>query len=68
MNYSTVSEDIKYGAAGDPCPWPTEGTITITIEGENDIIVDFDQDGTGSCDNIFLVTQKKHDDVTLTFN
>ncbi len=66
--YSTVSENIKYGTFADPCPWPTEGTITITIEGEKDIIVDFDQDGTGSCDNIFLVTQKRHDDVTLTFN
>ncbi len=66
--YSTVTQDIKYGTFDDPCPWPTEGTITITIEGNRDIIVDFDQDGTASCDNIFLVSQKRHNDVTLTFN
>ncbi len=66
--YSTISENIKYGTFNDPCPWPTEGTITITIEGENNIIVDFDQDGTGACDNIFLVTQDKHNDVSLTFD
>ena len=68
LAYSTVTEDVKYGTYADPCPWPTKGTITITIADIDDIVVDFDQDGTGSCDNIFLVSQKRHDDVTVTLD
>ncbi|GEM_PF-1833818 len=64
VSYSSISEDIKYQL----CPWPKVGTINIEIDGEKDIVVNFDQDGKGACDRIILVSQKRHDDVTVTID
>lgn len=66
--YTCVAEGLKYNNAYGLCPWPVEGIITITLEGEKDIIVNFDQDGEKACDNIVLVSQKRHNDVELTLD
>ncbi len=63
VSYSTVAEDLVFGF----CPWPTKGIITVNIEGEKEITINFDQDGNAQCDNIFLVSQKRYDDVEVTF-
>jgi hypothetical protein len=61
--YSSQSENLVFGF----CSWPVEGIITVNVEGENEITVNFDQDGNASCDNIYLVSQKRHGDVRVTF-
>ena len=69
VKFSSISEGIKFGSlVTGGCSWPTEGIITITIEGEKEIVVNYDQDGTKACDNIMLVSQKRHDDVTVTLD
>jgi hypothetical protein len=61
--YSSVSDDLVFGF----CSWPVSGIMTIDVEGENQITINFDQNGSAPCDNIYLVTQKRHRDVELTF-
>jgi len=61
--YSSVSDDLVFGF----CSWPVSGIMTIDVEGENEITINFDQNGSAPCDNIYLVTQKRHRDVELTF-
>lgn len=66
--YTSIAEGLKYNNTYGLCPWPVEGIITVTVEDEKDIIINFDQDGEKSCDNIMLVSQKRHNDVEVTLD
>jgi hypothetical protein len=63
VTYSSVSENLVFGY----CSWPVSGIMTIDVEGENEITINFDQNGEAPCDNIYLVTQKRHRDVQGSF-
>jgi hypothetical protein len=63
VSYTSVSENLVFGI----CSWPVSGTIIVNMEGENEITINFDQDGNAACDNIYLVSQKRHGDVRVTF-
>lgn len=66
VSYTSETEDVKMGF--NSCGWPTEGIITMDIDGDKDIVLDFNQDGNGGCDNIIKVHQRRHDDTEISLD
>ncbi len=63
--FSTETEGLKinFFSTSGVCTFPTEGTMTINVEGEkNPVILDY---GAGGCGEI-KVSQKRHKDATIT--
>ncbi|MCF6184924.1 MAG: hypothetical protein L3J56_09970 [Bacteroidales bacterium] len=62
-HFTTETEKMKVEFfASTGCPFPTEGTMTINVDGENPITLNFDS---GTCGEI-TVSQKGHKDGTIT--
>ncbi len=62
-HFTTKTENMKINfLSSDGCPYPTDGTMTIEIDGENPVILDFNS---GTCGEI-TVSQKGHKDGTIT--
>ncbi|NOZ36345.1 MAG: hypothetical protein GXO80_13735 [Chlorobi bacterium] len=62
-HFTTTTENMKVEFfASTGCPYPTEGTMTINIDGEKPITLDF---SSGTCGEI-TVSQKGHKDGTIT--
>ena len=63
QHFTTQTENmvIEFFTSND-CPYPSEGTMTINIDGEKTITLNFDS---GTCGDI-TVTQKGHKDGTIT--
>lgn len=63
VHFTTQTEDMKivfFNTTG--CPFPSEGTMTINLDGEKPITLNFNS---GTCGEI-TVTQKGHKDGTIT--
>jgi hypothetical protein len=50
--FETNSEAVLFDRA---CVWPSSGTFTMKV-GNKETVVDFDEDGTGICNNVIKVT------------
>ncbi len=57
----TKNMEVNLFESGD-CPWPTNGTMTIKIDGEKTMTLDYD---TGTCGEV-KVSQKRHKKETIT--
>jgi len=63
VHFTTQTENMKivfFATSG--CPFPSEGTMTINLDGEKPITLDFNS---GTCGEI-TVSQKGHKDGTIT--
>ncbi len=63
-HFTTTTENMKiqfFSTNGD-CPYPTEGTMTINVDGEKAITLDF---SSGTCGS-FTISQKGHKDETIS--
>ncbi len=64
QHFSTTTENMKIEFfASNGCPYPSEGTMTIEVDGEKPITLNFDS---GECGKI-KVSQKGHKDQTISF-
>lgn len=62
-HFTTKLEDVIVEFfSTSTCPYPTQGTMTINVDGENPITLNFDS---GTCGEI-TVSQKGHKDGTIT--
>ncbi len=64
IHFTTDTEDMKiqFFSTTGSCPFPSEGTMTITLDDEKPIILDYNS---GTCGEI-TVSQKGHKDGTIT--
>jgi len=64
IHFITKTEDMKilFFSTTGSCPFPSEGIMTITLDNEKPIILDYHS---GTCGEI-TVTQKGHKDGTIT--
>lgn len=64
VHFTTKTENMKiaFFNTTSGCPYPSEGTMTINLDGEKPITLDFNS---GTCGQI-TVTQKGHKDGTIT--
>ncbi len=62
-HFTTETENMKIEFfASNGCPFPSEGTMTINVDGEKTITLDF---SSNTCGEI-TVSQKGHKDGTIT--
>ena len=65
QHFSTETENMKIvflSSTTGACPYPTEGTMTINVDGEKPITLNFDSKTCGE----ITVSQKGHKDGTIT--
>ncbi len=64
VHFTTETEkmEIQFFSTSGDCPFPTSGTMTINVDGEKPITLNFDS---GTCGEI-TVSQKGHKDGTIT--
>lgn len=65
VHFTTETENMKiefFSTSASGCPYPTEGTMTINLDGEKPITLDFNS---GTCGEI-TVSQRGHKDGTIT--
>jgi len=62
FTYEIEGMKIEFFTTSGVCAYPSEGTMTINVDGEKPIVLDYN---TGTCGQI-KVSQKRHDDTFIT--